>query len=193
MVITFLQALLTVLLVACFGSFTWAVRNFFVKPERLTPGLRITLLVGTLFALLHLAVILTTRDLQLLPVAVAACLYCFALAIFWWAIAANRVKPLSACFSQNEQLHLVQHGPYHFVRHPFYCSYLLAWLAGAVGTLNILLGFTSVIMFVLYLTAAVKEESKFASSPHADAYARYRSSTGRFFPKPFKLTTGRHL
>lgn len=192
MVITFPQALLTLLLVACFGSFTWAVRNFFVKPERITAGLRITLLIGTLFALLHLAVILTTRDLQLLPVGVAAGLYCSALAIFWWAIAANRVKPLSACFSQNEQLHLVQHGPYQFVRHPFYCSYLLAWLAGAVGTLNILLGLTSVIMFVLYLTAALKEESKFASSPLADAYARYRISTGRFFPKPFRPTTGRH-
>ncbi len=186
------RVLLAVLLIACFASFSWAVRNFFVKPERVTSGLKVTLAIGTVFGLLHLAVIL--RAPVLVPAAVlgAVVLYSLALVMFWWAIRANSVKPLSACFSEDEQLHLVQHGPYSFVRHPFYCAYLLAWLAGAVGTLNIWLGLTFVVMFVLYLTAAVNEENKFAASPLADAYARYRRSTGRFFPKPFRLLTSRH-
>jgi len=186
------QLLLVVLLVACFGSFTWAVRNFFVQPESLTVGLKLTLLAGAVFALLHLVIIVTTPELAPLGVAIGAALYVLSLVVFWWAIRANKVKPLSACFSQNEQLHLVQHGPYRFVRHPFYCSYLLTWIAGAVGTMSPWLAVTAVIMFVLYLTAAVNEENKFARSPLASAYATYRDTTGRFFPKPLKLMAGRH-
>jgi protein-S-isoprenylcysteine O-methyltransferase Ste14 len=183
------KILLTLLLVSCFGSFAWAVRNFFVKSERLTTGVRLTLLTGTAFAILHLLVIFFSSTLSTLAVAGAAALYILSLVVFWWAIAANRVKPLAACFAHNEQLHLVQHGPYRFVRHPFYCSYLLAWVAGAVGTLSIWLAFTAVVMFILYRTAAVNEENKFAHSPLASAYAAYRAATGRFLPKPFKLSS----
>jgi protein-S-isoprenylcysteine O-methyltransferase Ste14 len=187
--LTVSNVLLALLLVSCFGSFTWAVRRFFVRPERSTPGLKFTLLTGTAFAIIHLVVILRTPLLVPWAVAAGAVLYCLSLAVFWWAIAANRVKPLAACFSTESQLHLVQHGPYRLVRHPFYCSYLLAWLAGAVATLNIWLALTAIIMFVLYLSAAVNEENKFASSPLAEEYKSYRGSTGRFFPKPFSLLT----
>ena len=158
----------------------------------MTIGLKITVLAGSLFALLHLLTILRTPVLQTPAVVVGAILYCLALAIFWWTVASHRSKPLAACFSQNEQLHLVRNGPYRFVRHPFYCSYLLTWLAGALATLNIWLGLTFVVMFVLYLIAAVNEENKFASSPLAEAYAQYRSATGRFLPSPFKVIANRH-
>ena len=181
------KTLLTILLLSSFGSFTWGVRKFFVKPEKLTLGVRLTLGAGTLFSVLHLLTILFWSTLLPVPVLIAALLYIASLAIFWWAIRANHVKPLAACFSDAEAVHLVQHGPYRFVRHPFYCSYLLAWIAGAVGTLNIWLAFTAAIMFVLYLTAAINEENKFAASSLAETYAAYRAATGRFFPKPFKL------
>jgi protein-S-isoprenylcysteine O-methyltransferase Ste14 len=77
------------------------------------------------------------------------------------------------------------------MRHPFYCSYLLAWLAGAVATLSPWLAGAFVGMFVLYLIAARDEEKKFASSSLGDAYASYCSSTGQFFPNPLKLMTNR--
>ncbi len=192
MVFSLFQVLLAVLLLTCFASFAWAVRNFFVKPERMTVGLKIIFLTGSIFALLHFVTVLSTPVLRLPAVIAGAVLYCLALAIFWWTITAHRLKPLAACFSQSEQLHLVQHGPYRFVRHPFYCSYLLAWLAGAVATLNIRLALTFVVMFVLYLIAARTEENKFASSPLAQAYAQYRSATGRFLPSPLKLMANRH-
>lgn len=183
------RTLLAILLLGSFGSFTWGVRKFFVKPDKMTLGVRLTLGAGSLFSVLHLLTILFWSTLLPIPVLLASALYIAAIAIFWWAIRANSVKPLAACFSKAEEVHLVQHGPYRFVRHPFYCSYLLAWIAGAIGTLNIWLAFTAVIMFVLYLTAAINEENKFASSPLAEAYANYRAATGRFFPKPFKTVT----
>jgi protein-S-isoprenylcysteine O-methyltransferase Ste14 len=182
------QVLLAILLLACLGSFSWAMRSFFVKPERLTRGLRLTLLAGFVFAITHFYFILRAPSLKPPAVWAAVTLYGLALGVFWWTIAAHRIKPLAACFSKNEELHLVQHGPYRFVRHPFYCSYLLAWLAGAVGTLNIWLGLTFVAMFVLYLVAAVDEEKKFASSSLAEEYAHYCGATGRFLPRPGKLT-----
>ncbi len=186
MSLTILQILLISLLFACLTSFTWATRKFFVKPDGVTTGLRITLGAGFLFAVLHFVVLFRSHDLSPQWATAGALLYLAALLIFWWALAANRKQPLSACFSKTEQVHLVQHGPYHFVRHPFYCSYLLCWLAGAVATLNPLLFITFFVMLALYWTAARNEEDKFAASPLAETYSRYRSSTGRFFPKPNK-------
>ncbi len=185
------QLLLASLLFICLASFSWAMRSFFVRQGTVTIGLKLTVLAGMVFAILHFVVILTSRNIATPLVVIAAVLYLLSLAMFWWAITANRVKPLSACFSTNESLHLVQHGPYRLVRHPFYCSYLLTWLAGAVGTWSPWLGLTFIAMFVLYLSAARNEEDKFASSPLAESYAKYRSSTGRFIPSPFKLLVRR--
>ncbi len=185
------QVLLALLLLACLSSFSWAMRKFFVKPEQITAGLRITLLAGVSCAVAHFVVIARTPEFKLPAVLAGFVLYCLSLAIFWWTIASHRSKPLAACFSKDEQLHLVQHGPYRLMRHPFYCSYLLAWLAGAVATLNPWLAGAFVVMFALYLTAARDEEKKFASSSLSRAYASYCSSTGQFFPNPLKLMTSR--
>lgn len=187
------RVLLAVLLLACLGSFTWAMRKFFVKPEQATRGLRVTLLAGFLCAIANFAVIGLAPRLNLPAIVAGVALYCLSLAIFWWTIGSHRSKPLAACFSKDEQLHLVQHGPYRITRHPFYFSYLLAWLAGAVATLSPWLGAAFVGMFILYLTAARGEEKKFASSSLGDAYANYCSSTGQFFPNPLKLMTNRRL
>ncbi len=185
------KVLLAILLLACLSSFTWAVRKFFVKPEQKTRGLQITLLAGFSCAIANFAGIALTPELKPPAVLAGVGLYCLSLGVFWWTIASHRSKPLAACFSKDEQLHLVQHGPYRLMRHPFYCSYLLAWLAGAVATLNPWLAVAVAGMFVLYSTAARDEEKKFASSNLCDAYANYCSSTGQFFPNPLKLMTNR--
>lgn len=187
------QVLPALLLLACLSSFTWAMRKFFVKADQVTAGLRVTLLAGATCAIANFTVFALTPELKLPAVTAGVALYGLSLAIFWWTIASHRSKPLAACFSKDEQLHLVQHGPYRFMRHPFYCSYLLAWLAGAVATLSLWLGVAFVGMFVLYLVAARGEEKKFASSSLCDAYAHYCSSTGQFFPNPLKLMTNRRL
>ena len=187
----FLKAILAILLLSCLTSFAWAIRNFFIQPEKSTPGMKLTVFLGSVFALLHLGFIFAADSIDFLPAVGAAFLYCSAIAVFWWAIAANRVKPLSACFSEEEQLHLVQHGPYRFVRHPFYCSYLLTWMAGSVATQSIWLGLTVVTMLALYTLAASKEESKFVNGPLGPVYSAYRSRTGQFLPSPRKLLLSR--
>ena len=76
-------------------------------------------------------------------------------------------------------------GPYRYVRHPFYSSYILGWLAAVIAvpclaTLVIFLGMTTI-----YWQAASSEERRFLASPLATDYERYRMHTGLFLPLHF--------
>jgi protein-S-isoprenylcysteine O-methyltransferase Ste14 len=179
-----------VLLLALLASFGWAMRSFFSKPAGDNASMRVVRICGSAFAILHLFAILITPVAA--PQALAgACFYFGAFGLFWWAIRTNLRQPLSAVFSPDSPNHLVQDGPYRWIRHPFYCSYMLTWLAGVVATGRLWLLPTVAVMLVLYLKAARIEEDKFGSSPLALAYERYRARTGLFFPNPAKWAAGR--
>jgi len=179
---------LTVLLIACLGSFAWGMRYFFRHPANWSRGMRVSQLCGTLFALLHLYAILFYN---IFAGAIAAGLYVSSLALFWWAIRANHSHPLSAAFLADLPQHLMDRGPYRFVRHPFYTSYLIAWCAGVVATGRLWLVPTLLVMMGIYWKASQAEERKFAHSELAAAYASYRAKTGRFLPNPWKLAGAR--
>ena len=104
------------------------------------------------------------------------------LLLFWWAVAANRLRPLAACFTAIRPAHITVTGPYCLIRHPFYCSYLLAGLAGFAGTGNLWLLPTTAAMSAIYVIAAFREERQFSHGPLADEYERYRNRTRMFFP-----------
>jgi len=191
MTVSIWRVLLPVLLFASLASCTWAMRKFFVRPKRLSAGLAFTLVAWPAFACLHFFFLFTTHRFEIWAASVALVCYLGALGIFWWAIAVNRHQPLAACFSKGEQLHVTQAGPYRFIRHPFYCSYLLTWFAGAIATLSVTLGFTFAAMLALYFVAAREEEAKFRASSLAGTYEDYRRRTGQFFPAPWKLRVGR--
>ncbi|MNC97641.1 hypothetical protein D3C83_153610 [compost metagenome] len=69
------------------------------------------------------------------------------------------------------------------MRHPFYASYLLYWLAGAVAIREAWLVPAFAVIVVLYVLAARTEERKFARSAVCDAYDAYRRKTGMFVPR----------
>lgn len=174
---------LAALLFVCLASFGWAMRGFFIHPAGTTLGMRITGVCGTVFAILHFAAILLAKNLPDARAAVAALLYAAALALFWWAISANRNKPLSAVFSPDLPVHIVNHGPYRYIRHPLYCSYLMTWIAGCIGTLAWWLVPTVIVMVIIYIRAARQEEEKFSRTSLAPVYRDYRSRTGLLTPK----------
>ncbi len=166
-------------------SFLWGIRRFFVQAGTPRPGMRAIAGLGTPFALWQL-VVLGAR-VPTPPGAVGAsvsgaALFAAALTLFWWAVRANLERPLTLAFSPDAPRHLVAWGPYRRVRHPFYASYALAWLAGAVAAAEPLLLLPFVVMGALYVQAARLEEAKFAESPLAEAYAAYRARTGMFWP-----------
>jgi len=79
-----------------------------------------------------------------------------------------------------EERPLLQCGPYRYIRHPIYLSFLLT----SVGFL--LLAANIVMLPLLLALTAIKypkpEEEKLIRL-YGDAYREYRNRTGRFFPK----------
>jgi len=175
------------LLLACLGSFGWAMRRFFVQPAGLTAGMQAIKVCGIVFGIAHLAAIALTPDITAARGVGAAGLYLLSLALFWWAIQTSLHQPLSAAFSPDLPAHLVSHGPYRVIRHPLYCSYLICWAGGWMATGRIWLAATVAVMLVIYLLAASAEEKKFTQSNLAEAYREYRARTGLFLPNLFKL------
>jgi len=77
----------------------------------------------------------------------------------------------------------VSWGPYRYVRHPFYASYCLTWVAGAAACGSAVVVSTFVLMLAMYVRAARFEERKFLRSPQAADYANYQRSTGMLVPR----------
>ena len=176
------QWLHLILLLSCVASFAWAIQRFFLQPSGNTGGMRVIKASSSIFTVVHCAAIfLHGPPRGWMSVSVA--LYLMALGLFWWAIATNRARQLSAVFSADLPAHLTQDGPYRFIRHPFYTSYVLTWLAGVPATGQLWLLITVAFMFGLYLKAARMEEEKFRRSKLSEAYENYKLRTGRFLPR----------
>lgn len=77
---------------------------------------------------------------------------------------------------------LVTHGPYRWVRHPFYVSAALAVIANGLVAANWFIGATGMASVVLLVVRSRKEEENLVKKFGA-AYAEYMNRTGRFFPK----------
>jgi protein-S-isoprenylcysteine O-methyltransferase Ste14 len=170
----------------CFGSFAWGMRKFFLQPSGYTVGMKVTTSIGLLFAAGNfISLILPAAAGQ--HFIFGSLFYLASLSLFWWAIRTNYRKPLSAVFSSDQPAHLVKDGPYRIVRHPFYASYMLSWIAGPVASGYLWLWIAVIVMLVLYIRAAHFEERKFSSSPLAGEYDLYRTRTGLMAPNPLKL------
>jgi protein-S-isoprenylcysteine O-methyltransferase Ste14 len=179
--------LFAVLLLACFCSFAWGTIRVFVLPTGLTRGMQFIKLANTLIGGLDLIVILGSR--APLPGfsqnCLAVTLYFLGGGLFLWTAHTIKDRPFSAIYSTDIPVHLVVRGPYRFVRHPFYLSYLAVWSAGVFATGNAWLALPVAAMLWVYWNAAKSEERKFELSGLAQDYRAYRESTGMLFPRFF--------
>jgi len=172
-------------LVACGGSLVMqavAARTQFVSPSRISVRSKI---IGLAFAVFGFSNLygLSLASAGYAPVAVGLLLYGLANWVFWAACRANRERRLSIAFTPDEPMHLMVSRVYRFIRHPFYTSYCLTWLAGAVAARSFLLLGEFAAMAAIYYCAARFEERKFAQSTFAEAYRTYRKGTGMFGPR----------
>ena len=77
---------------------------------------------------------------------------------------------------------LVTHGPYRWVRHPFYDCMALLLLANSLIAANwLLLLVGSVLLFLMVVRTRTEEEKLLAR--FGDSYRVYTDRTGRFLPK----------
>jgi protein-S-isoprenylcysteine O-methyltransferase Ste14 len=111
----------------------------------------------------------------------AATLCVVSIALYMFTLGAHRV-PLPGWHQANDRpAVLVSWGPYRRIRHPFYSSYIVYFTASLllVPTWPVLLN--ALYLFAVITFTAAKEEKDLAVH-FGDAYRRYMSGTGRFFP-----------
>jgi protein-S-isoprenylcysteine O-methyltransferase Ste14 len=168
---------------SCFITFTWAMcGGFFVTVGQVPRGVRLIQVLGVVFLVLQAWLLLTVGAASAAAGIAGLSLFAISLTLFLSALRANARTPLSHAFSVDLPRHMTTDGPYRLIRHPCYSAYLLAWLAGAVATLSPVAGVPVIVMLVIYLRAAQKEEAKFAASPLRHEYEAYRERTAMFLP-----------
>jgi protein-S-isoprenylcysteine O-methyltransferase Ste14 len=77
---------------------------------------------------------------------------------------------------------LVAHGPYHWVRHPFYVTAALLMASVTVLTANWLIGLSSLLVLTLLALRTPKEEEMLIER-FGQQYRDYMARTGRFIPR----------
>lgn len=176
-----------------FGFIALLPRKFFKQNAKLTPQFWLTaaplfaapaLVAGSFFGVIPM--LLHPEDpwaklLVLIGVMVA----CISIVLLGMCIGTHRL-PIHMFHDEGETKaahHLVTYGPYRFVRHPIYTSYLLA-LFGAImfcpqiGTIACFI----YAVIVLGNTAAGEEKRLSQPSEFGDEYVEYMKVTGRFLP-----------
>jgi protein-S-isoprenylcysteine O-methyltransferase Ste14 len=161
--------------------FAWGVRGHFVGDK--TPGgMQVVVALSFVGSAGFLFDLWETR----IPdwrAAAGFCLHLSAIVLFGWAVLATRHKRPALAFAGERPNHIFRSGPYAYIRHPFYTSYLLYWLGCVVATSSIILVFIFLALAVIYTIAALGEERDFSHSSIRDEYEAFRKSTGLFWPK----------
>ena len=108
-----------------------------------------------------------------------------AIAMMTATMATNRV-PLALWHQDgghNQPKQIVTYGPYRWVRHPFYVSFIILTIGSALIGREILT-LAAVPLALLSLDWTVrKEEKKLLASEFGNEYGNYRARTGRFVPR----------
>ena len=77
---------------------------------------------------------------------------------------------------------LVTHGPYRWVRHPFYVAFALAMVADSLVTANWFLAATGAVAIAL-ITIRTRTEEQRLIDRFGNQYRQYMERTGRFIPR----------
>ena len=163
------------------GSFAWGLRRHFVGDK--LPGA-----VHVINALSMTAVAVFLFDVWKTDApnwqrAAGFSLHLLAIVLFGSAVLTTRRKRPALAFAGNRPDHVFNSGPYSYIRHPFYTSYLLFWLGCTVATSSVVLLILFLGLAALYTAAALGEERGFSHSALHDEYEAYRKRTGFFWPR----------
>lgn len=176
-----LDILVTIVSALILGAYLWSMRAHFVT-DNMPKGARVISAVVTLSALFLLY--LTWFFTQPIWAQIAGLvLQLLSAALFFAAIRASRAARLKFVFDSKVPETLVDTGPYRFIRHPFYVSYVIFWAGWAVATWSPFSLICVLALTTLYVRAARGEERSFADTPMAEAYAAYSARTGFFWPR----------
>ncbi|HQT63585.1 MAG: hypothetical protein B7Z75_06965 [Acidocella sp. 20-57-95] len=171
----------------CFASFSWGVKKHFRSTGKMPSGMKLISLLSLL------GYISFVGRLMIQPVSggslASLAMFLLSLALFNWTVSATKRTPPTLAFDTDKPAFLLLHGPYQYVRHPFYLSYMLFWTATALAFSSALPWLTPIVMLLIYQHAAHREEQKFAQSDFSAAYVEYQRRAGMFLPRAAMLLT----
>ncbi|WP_417309803.1 methyltransferase family protein [Devosia sp.] len=176
-----LDLAISVFSIAVVVQYAVSLRTHFAS-EKMPTGTVVISLVVTATSLLYL-LLLWFGEQHTVPQIVGLLIEVAGMALFWWAIRASRAARLKMAFDKENPHGLVTGGPYAYLRHPFYTSYLIFWAGWAITTWSPWAILPLPIILTIYVMAALGEERKFSNTPMAEDYAAYRQRSGFFWPK----------
>lgn len=94
--------------------------------------------------------------------------------LFMWAAINLRWKNLTAMPEPVRNGQLIEHGPYHYIRHPMYTALIICAIGAAIGHGEVLKVFY-VLLLMIVLWVKLKREETFLT----DTYPGYASYMGR--------------
>jgi protein-S-isoprenylcysteine O-methyltransferase Ste14 len=101
--------------------------------------------------------------------------------LMYWTLS-SLGKNLTDTVVTRAEANLVTHGPYRWVRHPFYVTAALLMASVTFLTANWLIGVSSVVVLALLAIRTPKEE-QILIERFGEEYRDYMARTGRFFPR----------
>jgi protein-S-isoprenylcysteine O-methyltransferase Ste14 len=102
--------------------------------------------------------------------------------LFGWCIGTSGKRNLGLALNDNSSGRLITDGPYAFVRHPFYTSYIIFWAGSAVIAPSIFTIIPAAALLLIYFYTARREDKALAKL-FEDEYPSWYRNTGAFFPK----------
>lgn len=173
-------------LAACFfaamigvSAFFFVVQNSAAKIAKRAIGV-----LATTSAAAVLWMLWTEPSHNWISLLVSGSLFLYALVVFVSALKASAQSPLDFAFSSRQSDSLLSAGPYRWIRHPFYSSYVASWAAAAIGAPSLITIGVACVMIPIYFVAASREEHAFLSSDLRQEYLSYQQRTSMFVPWP---------
>ena len=178
---TMLGAITVIGVIAAYISGVWGIYRHFLVKDRVEPAMKLTSALSLaalswfLFERWHHGALLSS----VAPGNDSAALVLLAgfMLLFWWTVAVTRDQRLTLAFSRDQPQFICTTGPYRWLRHPFYTSYIVFWVAVAIGAGVWGFWLVPIAMLMIYWRAIRLEEAKFAASPLSSQYENYKPYT----------------
>lgn len=104
-----------------------------------------------------------------------------ALMLFYWVLR-SLGRNFSTTLTMKKDQTLVVQGPYRWVRHPMYTSFVLLWVGYLLISANWFIGLTGILGFVLAIVVRTPMEEQMMIERFGDEYHAYMKRTGRYLP-----------
>ena len=123
------------------------------------------------------------HSLPLANALAGAVLLLASLALYEWARHVIRNRRFHLAWTGDVPDAVCEEGPYRFVRHPLYLSYILAFVAVVAAYPGLASAAILIFNGALFTHAAITDERSLGRSDLAAAYADYKARTGMFVPR----------